>query len=125
MMNNKGQTLVLFIIFIPILIMLAALIVDTGLIIRENTRLKATTKTILQDVYYKENKNEDMIKKLFKANNISIKNMVITISENKIRIKNDYDIESMFGKIIGLKNYNIKIDLSIVEKNNKLNIIKE
>lgn len=125
MMNNKGQTLVLFIIFIPILIMLAALIIDTGLIIRENTRLKATTKTILQDVFYKENKDEEMIKQLFIANNISVKNMSITISENKIRIRNDYDIESMFGKIIGLKNYNIKIDLSIVEKNNKLNIIKE
>ena len=54
MKNNKGQTLVLFIIFIPILLLLAAFVIDTGIIIRESTRLKSTTKTVLKDTFYQE-----------------------------------------------------------------------
>jgi len=125
MMNNKGQTLVLFIILIPVFIMLAAFIIDTGLIIRESTRLKATTKTVLQDVYYKEYKNEAMIKELLEENDISTNNLKIKITPDKINVKNAYEIESMFGKIIGLKEYNVKIDLTIKEENNKLIITKE
>lgn len=124
MMNNKGQTLVLFIIFIPILIMLAAFIVDTGIIIKESTRLKATTKTVLNDVFYKENKNELQITNLFKENNISVENLKITITDN-INIQNEYEIESIFGKIIGLKKYTIKINMTAKEENGKLKFIKE
>ncbi len=124
-MNNRGQTLVLFIIFIPILIILAAFIVDTGLIIRESTRLKATTKTVLKDVYDKENKSKNMIEELLKENNISTTNLEVTINEDKIRIVNSYDIESMFGKIIGLKEYEVKVDLTINEDNGKIKVIKE
>lgn len=124
MMNNKGQTLVLFIIFIPILIMLAAFIVDTGIIIKESTRLKATTKTVLNDVFYKENKSEIQITNLFKENNISVENLKITITDN-INIQNEYEIESIFGKIIGLKKYTIKINMTAKEENGKLKFIKE
>lgn len=125
MMNKKGQTLVLFIIFIPIFLMLAAFIIDTGLIIRESTRLKATTKTVLKDVFSKENKSELMIEELLKENNINTDNLKITFDATQITVKNSYKIDSMFGKIIGLKSYNVKVDLTIKEENNKIKIVKE
>jgi len=121
-MNNRGQTLVLFIIFIPIFIILAAFIVDTGLIIKESTRLKATTKTILKNTQTK--KEEDIIK-LFKENKIETSNLEIIFKEDSVRIKNFYNIESMFGKIIGLKEYKIKIDLTMKQDEGKVKIEKE
>jgi hypothetical protein len=84
--------------------MLAAFIIDTGLIIRESTRLKATTKTVLKDVFSKENKSELMIEELLKENNINTNNLEITIDATQITVKNSYKIDSMFGKIIGLRN---------------------
>lgn len=120
MKNNKGQTLVLFIIFIPVLLLLAAFIIDTGLIIKESTRLKAATKTVLQDVYYNENKNDNKIIRLLNQNNIPTDNLEIEIDENKINIKNEYKIESMFGKIIGIKDYEIKIDITATDDNGNL-----
>jgi len=124
-MNNKGQTLVLFIIFIPILIILAAFIIDTGLIIRESTRLKATTKTVIKDTYYKEDLSEEKIIKLLNKNNINTDNIEITILSDQIKINNNYDIESIFGKIIGLKEYEIKYNVVAKNENNKLKFIKE
>lgn len=125
MKNNKGQTLVLFIIFIPIFLLLAAFIVDTGIIIKESTRLKSTTKTVLNDTFYNDNKSEEKIKELFIKNNIDTTNIEIIINEDKISIKNSYNIESIFGKIIGLKEYNIKINLTAKEENGNLKFIKE
>ena len=125
MMNNKGQTLVLFVIFIPILLLLAAFIIDTGLIIRESTRLKASTKTVLKDIYYKEDKTIEKIKELLKKNNINIENAEIEIRDNEIVIANSYDIESIFGKIVGLKSYNVEVNLKAYEEDNGLKIEKE
>lgn len=124
-MNKKGQTLVLFIIFIPILLLLAAFIIDTGVIIHESTRLKAVTKTVLNDIYYKENKSEEMTLQLLKKNDIDVSNAIVVITDEEISIKNTYDIESVFGKIIGIDKYNIKADLKAKEVNNKLKITKE
>ena len=39
-MNNKGQTLIIFVILIPILILVAALVVDTGLMTFEKERYR-------------------------------------------------------------------------------------
>lgn len=124
-MNKKGQTLVLFIIFIPILLLLAAFIIDTGVIIHESTRLKAVTKTVLNDIYYKENKSEEMTLQLLKKNDIDVSNAIVVITDEEISIKNTYDIESVFGKIIGIDKYNIKADFKAKEVNNKLKITKE
>lgn len=124
-MNKKGQTLVLFIIFIPILLLLAAFIIDTGIVIRESTKLKAVTKTVLKDTYYKEDKNSDMILNLLKKNDIDISNAKVTISEKNIIVKNSYKVASIFGKIIGIKEYKITVSLKAVEQDNKLKIIKE
>ena len=55
-MNNKGQTLIIFVILVPIIITMMALVVDVGML--ENKVLK--TKNIV-DVAIKEyfNKEED------------------------------------------------------------------
>lgn len=49
-MNKKGQTLVLFVIMIPILLGLGAFVVDVSLVISKNTELKEVSKTIIKDV---------------------------------------------------------------------------
>ena len=125
MINNKGQTLVLFIIFIPILILLAAFIIDTGLIIHESTRLQNVSKTIMTDVYNTKNMNEESIRKLYIKNNIEVEKLQVKLLDDEIIIKNEYFIESIFGKMIGLKKYKIKINLKIKEENGKLKFIKE
>ena len=112
-MNNKGQTLVFFIILIPLFVMLLAFIVDTGFIIIENTKLNSTTKTIIRSVYDErfDSAINDKISKLYQKNDIDTSKLQIRVSDNKIAIKNDYEIDSIFGTIIGLKKYEIKINM--------------
>ena len=126
-MNNKGQTLILFVIMIPILILLLAFVVDTGLILTEHTKLNSTIKSVLKTTYETrlDGNYHEKVNNLIQKNNLPTENLQIEVSENSIKIKNEYAKESIFGKIIGIKEYKIKSVLKIKNENNTLVIEKE
>ncbi len=126
-MNKKGQTLILFVLLIPILILLLAFVVDTGLILKEHTKLNSTMKTIIKTTYEKRREEDysEIVKDLFLKNNIPIEKAIITADENTIHIQNEYEKESIFGKIIGIKTYKVKNSLKGLLRNNEIKIEKE
>ncbi len=98
MNNKKGQTLILFIIFLPVILLSFALIVDVGLMY--NAKIKGENMI-------KEAQKENIdIKKYFKDNNIEL----ISIKEEKTCTKVHFKINSVFGSIIGKTNYEIEAD---------------
>ncbi len=120
MLNHRGQSLVLFIIVIPLIIGLVALIVDLGLMTSKKVKLNEVTREILKEVITKDN-YEELIKKLYQENDIDIDNLEI-VKNDYLRIKNEIDVDSIFGKIIGLKKYTIKVDLKASYQNGKIKI---
>lgn len=126
-LNNKGQTLILFVVLIPVLLMVLAIVVDVSLMYHEKIKSENTTKTIIKNVY--GNRSDDniknQIKDLFKKNNIEYKNIKISSTSEYIKITNNYEIDSIFGKIIGFKKYKIKINIKGYMKNNKIIFTKE
>lgn len=108
-MNNKGQTLVIFVILLPLFMALCAFVIDVGLMTYENVKLKNTTKTILNSVASKNKITEDNIRNLYKKNDIDIVNIKIQIDKEKIIVENDYYIDSLFGKILKIKEYEVRV----------------
>lgn len=126
-MNKKGQTLIAFVIIIPIIILLLAFVVDTGIILKENTKLTSVTKSVLKTTYPKKEETtyEDLVINLLKENKIPTENVVITKEENGIKIKNEYKKESIFGNIIGITSYQIKNTTLLKEESGRIVITKE
>lgn len=117
-MNKRGQTLILFIILIPIILGIGAFVIDTGLIVSKNTQLKEVSKTIIKRSF---NENEEVkIEDIYLDNNIPVDQLKVEINDNYIKIKNEYYIDSIFGKIIGLDKYKIKIDIIGRKDNDKI-----
>lgn len=116
-MNKKGQTLIIFVILIPMFLGIVALVVDTGMIVYEKTHGIELAKTIIRDSM---NKSEDDILALCRNNNVNEENLKINSSEDKITIQNEYEIDSIFGSVIGIKKYKIKINVTGVNKENKI-----
>jgi len=116
--NKRGQTLILFIILIPLIIMLVAFVIDVGLIVSENNRLREVTKNIIEEVI--KNDNTEIVKKVYEKNDVDTKNLEVIYEENKIRIKNKIDVYSIFGGIIGISKYSVKIDMTGEVINGKL-----
>ncbi len=100
-LNKKGQSLILFIIFLPILLMAFALIIDVGMMYHAKIKGESLLKSAKKD-------NVD-IKDYFKINNIEILNLENTNENNNKCTTINYKIDSIFGNLIGYKEYEIKI----------------
>ena len=127
MMTNKGQTLIAFVIILPIFILFLAFIVDTGLLLKEKSKLNGSTKSIIQSLYQKrfESHFQEQTIDLFKKNEIPTENLNLEVKNDTITVTNDYEIESIFGKIIGIKQYKVHLNITFQIEKDKLTIKKE
>ncbi len=127
MMNHKGQTLVAFLLFIPMLLIMLACIIDISYIEKEKIKLENVTKMILQTTYKDENEPVDFeqVKKLYEKNHIASDNLQVNASSNGMTIKNKYSVKSIFGSVVGLKNYPIQVNMQAQYRNGQLYINKE
>lgn len=116
-MNRHGQTLVLFVILIPVILILLAVLVDTGYVIGKKVWLNEVTKQVIEDAI---NKDEEVVKALFEKNGVAIDTIEIIKSDGVLEIKNDVEVKSIFGSIVGIKKYNIKINVKGVLKDGRV-----
>ena len=106
-MNNKGQTLVLFVVLIPLILMLFAFVFDSAYISRKDTELEGIATSSLKSVMESGASYEDVIK-VIKENDENIE--VISLDDNSIHLMNK--IDPIFVKIIGYDKYNLEVSLS-------------
>lgn len=100
-MNNKGQTLALFVVLIPVFLFIFCYVFDAGMIMIENKKIE--NLSISANKYLKEGKDIDTIKEIIKNNDNEIE---VTIKFNEIKLKKE--LKSTFGKIVGYESYTIK-----------------
>ena len=127
-LNNKGQTLVAFIILLPVFIMIFTLIVDLGLLSIEKRKVDNEIKsTITYGLKNIETDNLDLkLRKLILKNidNINNEDIKIRIENNYIKISLKLEKESLF-KIIGKEKYDIYSSYIGIIENNEIKLKKE
>lgn len=125
-MNNKGQTLVLFVVLIPIFILILALVVDNGLIMNTKNKLLNKSEMIIKNVYPKLDTDnyEKLIKDLYIKNEIKYDDLIVNYSNNKLIITIKTSLKSVFGKFIGQDKYDLEISLTAIKQNDKIIIEK-
>lgn len=107
-MNNKGQTLVIFVILLPLFLLIFAYIVDTSIMYYEKNKLDDTTKMVIKYKMYHIEENEKKIKEYIKRNDKNINIEKIKMDEKQVEISLNKKVKSVFGKIIGFNHYEIK-----------------
>lgn len=111
MLNNKGQSLVLWILLLPILLGILTLVMDVGRAYQQKNELDNVTEFILENSLKKENipheNQKQEIKDLLKYN-LKDTASTITIEENKIMIKNEIYLKGILTSIIGIDGFLIQ-----------------
>ena len=103
--NNKGQSLVMFVLIIPIFLLILTLVYDVGNAIYEKDRLSNTNYlTIEYGLNNIDTVTENDLKNLIEQNTSNLKYIYITIEENQIEIKMEKDAKSIIGKMF---NFNL------------------
>lgn len=103
--NNKGQSLVMFVLIIPIFLLILTLVYDIGNAIYEKDRLSNTNYlTIGYGLNNIDTVTENDLKNLIEQNTSNLKYIYVTIEENQIEIKMEKDAKSIIGKMF---NFNL------------------
>ena len=83
--NNKGQSLVMFVLIIPIFLLILTLVYDVGNAIYEKDRLSNTNYlTIEYGLNNIDTVTENDLKNLIQQNTSNLKYIYVTIEENQI-----------------------------------------
>lgn len=102
MLNNKGQSLALFVIVLPILLLILILVIDIGKIIVLKQELNNISELVLDyglDNLEQENIENDLVD-LIKLNKNDIDEISIYIEDNKIYIELDEKSDGIFSSLI-------------------------
>ena len=109
MLNNKGQSLVLFVVVIPILLFILILVIDIGKAINLKQELNNINKIVLD--YGLDNIDEENLKveliELVKLNNNEIDEIDIKLDNDKIYLNISCDMDLIFTSLGDLSLFEI------------------
>lgn len=108
-MNNKGQTLVAFLLVLPFLCLLCGFLFDLGLIQTEKRRMDNVVKdTIQYALTHQEENIRRNIEVLLNQNLDDVTVKEILIDDNKVEISISKKQKSLYSIMMGKKIYTIK-----------------
>ena len=110
MLNNKGQSLILFIVILPILLLILVLVIDVGRIIVLKQELDNINKIVLDfglDNLDMDDLNNKMVE-LVKLNNIELDDININLVEDKLYIELNMDTGGMLSGLVDISIFDIK-----------------
>lgn len=123
-MNNKGQSLVTFIIILPILLIICGMALEFSNIAYQKHHLTSVTKTIISSTILSDKSIDNDLKndiiKLYNDNNIKVDDLFVEYN-NHLKIDVVTHMDSFLGKIINKEYYEIKVSLiGELNDNNKV-----
>lgn len=109
-LNNKGQSLVMFVVLIPLFLLVLAVVIDIGNLVVNKLDLASVNKLVVSygiDNIDKDNLDIEL-RKLIDKNYKDVDNVSINIDDNRIVITlKDYS-KSIFSNIVGSNGYLIE-----------------
>ena len=106
-MNKKGQTLIIFVMLIPIILTMAALVIDVGLLYYKKNEYTGIVEESIKEYF----KDEDLTSALetLTLNGVSLDDVLVSATDETISVILDTKVDSIFGKVIRINDYEIKI----------------
>ena len=108
--DNRGQSLVMFVVIVPLLLLVLAMVVDIGNLVNNKIEINSVNKLAISygiDNIDKDN-IENEVKDIINKNYKDIDDIKISIQDEKISIDLKCYSKSIFGNIIGTKGYLIE-----------------
>lgn len=106
MLNNKGQSLVLFILMIPILLGVMALVIDVGNVFNKKNEMENAIEFVIDYGLQKE-LEENELKKLLNYNLEDCENTLV-IEDGKIIVFSNTYVDGIFSNLLNIKGFSIE-----------------
>ena len=118
--DRKGQSLVLFVLVLPLIIGIMVLVFDRG-----NAQIETNnTVEMVLEIALEDNLQAAEIQSLLRKNLDNHQNKV-TINDEKITIISATNVKGVFSKIFGFQGFDVKSEYIGEKNNNKIKITKK
>ena len=110
MMNNKGQSLVLFILLLPILLGIMALVIDCGNAYLVKNHTEQVIELYVELVDEKKitvNEMEMLLKE-----NLEGQNIRVVVDKDNVNVESSIYLEGIFTKLFKIRGFKIKSEYS-------------
>ena len=133
MLNNRGQSLILFVIVLPVLLLILVLVIDIGRVVSLKQELNNISEIVLDyGIDYLNNDMDDNIDsissienkliEIIELNKDDIDEIDVRIDNNKIYILLSDSVDGIFSSILDIDMFDIKSSYVGYMDNNKKRI---
>ena len=107
-MNNHGQSLIMFVLILPLIALLMAFVIDSSLSLMEKNRIDGIITSNMQNALNNDIKDEDSIRNAINKNEKM--DVLVSIVEDDLKIIAKSDKKSVFGKILNFEYYKLEFN---------------
>ena len=109
-LNNKGQTLVLFVMLLPIMLLVMVLVFDIGKSIVEKQKLDNISFMIVSYgiEHSKDDNIEDTLKELVTLNYKDATDVEVLVKDDYVSVNLSGKVKGVFGNLVGKSFFEVK-----------------
>ena len=104
-MNNRGQSLIIFVLLLPLIVLLIAFFIDSSLSMMEKNRLDGIITSNIEESLNNDIRDLDKISKAINKNDNLEAN--VSVLDDTLQIKVSSKKNSLFGKILNFSWYQL------------------
>ena len=118
-MNNRGQSLIMFVLLLPVITLLIAFVIDSSLSLMEKNKLDGIITSNMNEALIKEIKDEDIILDAIKKNDIT--NASVSINDDELKVVVKSEKQSIFGELLNFDYYKLEFNYCANYQDKKIN----
>ena len=107
-MNNRGQSLIMFVLLLPVIALLMAFVIDSSLSLMEKNRLDGIITSNIKEALDKNIKDEKLITSAIQKNEKM--NVLVSIIDDELKIVASSKKQSVFGKLLDFDYYKLEFN---------------
>lgn len=122
-MNKRGQTLILFVLLLPIIASFLAFFIDLSLVKYEKNKIDSIILSNLEIIVDNEITDLERIQSIYRENGLKVAD--VYLSGDEIVVEVEKEIKSIFGKILNFDLYEIDCNYKGNYQNKEVEKINE
>lgn len=104
-MNNRGQSLVTFVLILPLLVFFIAFFIDSTMSLMEKNKIDGIITSNMEEALKNDIRDEDKIRKAIKKNEDM--DVFVSLVEDDLRVIAKSNKKSLFGNLLKFKYYEL------------------
>ncbi len=118
-MNKRGQSLITFVLILPLIVLFIAFFIDSSLSLYEKNKLDGIITSNMEEAIKNDIRDEEKIKKAIKKNDNM--NISVSIVDDNLQVIVKSNKKSVFGKLLKFSYYDLNYNYCVNYNDKKIN----